>query len=243
MIINQVVSGGGGSAPASYRAFQKDANGKLVNSTSTPWIPLPSGTTDLDAYILYYAYKNTPANILSGALDLSSLTTLSGANAMSSCFYGCAGITSVNLSSLTTISAQEVCSSTFQDCTGITSVDVSSLTTISGYFACGYMFQGCTGLTSMVLSSLTSITGGQACRFMFAGCSNLTTLSFPALTSTSFGASSAFNNMLNGVTGCTVHFPSNLDPQNGSTVISSLTGYPNFGGTNTILAFDLPATE
>jgi hypothetical protein len=38
----------------------------------------------------------------------------------------------------------------------------------------------------------------------------------------------------------TIHFPSNLQ-----TKISTLSGYPNFGGTNgyVTLAFDLPATS
>lgn len=36
----------------------------------------------------------------------------------------------------------------------------------------------------------------------------------------------------------TLHFPSNL-----SSVIPTLTGYPNFGGTNTTILYDLPATE
>lgn len=75
----------------------------------------------------------------------------------------------------------------------------------------------------------------------FSGCVNLGHLFFPAL-KTIEGTSvlkSLFNTAVNG---CTIHFPSNLDPNKGSTVISSLEGYPNFGGTNTVLLFDLPAT-
>jgi hypothetical protein len=79
---------------------------------------------------------------------------------------------------------------------------------------------------------------------MFINCQNLTSVSFPALTSASFGSyKNQFSNMIQNVTGCTIHFPSNLDPQGGSTVISSLTGYPSFSGTNTVLAFDLPSTN
>ena len=44
--------------------------------------------------------------------------------------------------------------------------------------------------------------------------------------------------MLRGVTGCTVHFPSNLE-----AVIGSWSDVTNgFGGTNTTVLFDLPAT-
>ena len=67
---------------------------------------------------------------------------------------------------------------------------------------------------------------------------------FESLRSDSFGEyKSQFRGMLKNNSNIIVHFPSNLDPQTGSTVISSLYTYPNFGGTSTVLAFDLPATE
>ena len=45
--------------------------------------------------------------------------------------------------------------------------------------------------------------------------------------------------MLRGVTGCTVHFPSNLE-----SVIGSWSSVTNgFGGTDTVILFDLPLTE
>ena len=127
----------------------------------------------------------------------------------------------------------------FYNCTGLTSVDLSSLTTVSGSRAMRYAFQNCTGLTSVDLSSLTTVSGSQAMYGAFWDCKKLTTLSFPALTSTSFGSyTNQFNGMLQGVTGCTVHFPSNLQSVIGSW--SSVTA--GFGGTNTTVLFDLPAT-
>ena len=136
------------------------------------------------------------------------------------------------------------CQASFQNCLGITSVDLGSLTEISGEYSCNTMFSGCSNLVSVNLSSLTTITGNGCCDGMFAKCSSLTSLSFPALTSRSFGSRlNQFRDIIKNVVGCTIHFPSNLDPTGGSTVISSLYGYPNFGGTNTVLAFDLPATE
>jgi hypothetical protein len=75
--------------------------------------------------------------------------------------------------------------------------------------------------------------------YAFQGCTKLKTLSFPALTSNSFGSyTNQFNNMLSGVTGCKVHFPSNLQSVIGSW--SSVTS--GFTGTNTTVLFDLPAT-
>lgn len=80
----------------------------------------------------------------------------------------------------------------------------------------------------------TSSTGGA-----FANTS-ISELSLPALKSTSFGSyTNQFDYMLKGVTGCTVHFPSNLQSVIGSW--SSVTS--GFGGTNTIVLFDLPTTS
>ena len=99
-------------------------------------------------------------------------------------------------------------------------------------------FQGCKNLTSVDLSSLTTISGMGMYR-AFYNCTSLKSLSFPALTSTSFGSyTNQFNSMLSGVTGCTVHFPSNLQSVIGSW--SDVTA--GFGGTNTTVLFDLPAT-
>lgn len=174
------------------------------------------------------------------SIDLSKLETVSGTNSMCQMFYGCRYIEgTLNLGSLVSISGQGSCQETFRG-TKITGVNLSSLTTVSGTSACQYMFYGCTGLTSVNLSSLTSVSGSNGCQSMFYGCTSLTTLSFPALTSTSFGTfTNQFNNMLQGVTGCTVHFPSNLQSVIGSW--ASVTA--GFGGTNTTVLFDLPETE
>ena len=102
-----------------------------------------------------------------------------------------------------------------------------------------HAFHGCTGLTSVDLSSLTTVRGSSAMKKAFTNCTKLKTLSFPALTSKSFGSDTGqFDEMLTSVTGCTVHFPSNLQSVIGSW--SSVTS--GFGGTNTTVLFDLPAT-
>ena len=155
-------------------------------------------------------------------------------------FQGCTGITSVDLSSLTTVTGSFGFNYAFKGCTSLTSIDLSSLTTIENSNTCASMFEGCTSLTSVDLSGLETINGMYACQNMFKGCTSLTSLSFPSLTSNSFGTyTSQFNNLLSGVTGCTVHFPSNLQ-----SVIGSWTSVTaGFGGTNTTVLFDLPATE
>ena len=240
----------------------KDANGKIVGGSTIIDI---DGATDVNNYVLAYAYYQ--ANNIIGTVDLSSLTTISGNYGCSYMFFSCTGITNVDLSSLTTISGNSGCSYMFHSCYGITSVNLSSLTTVSGGSGCSYMFNGCTGITNIDLSSLTTISSQNGCAYMFQsctgitsvnlnslnqisgsrcltqmfrGCTSLTTLSFPALTSTSFGSNTnQFYQMLLGVTGCTVHFPSNLQAIIGSW--SDVTA--GFDGTSTTVLFDLPATN
>lgn len=64
---------------------------------------------------------------------------------------------------------------------------------------------------------------------------SVTSFSFPALKNV--GNTGVFSNMLISITGCTIHFPSNMQ-----STIETMAGYPNFGGTDTIVLFDLPAT-
>ena len=79
------------------------------------------------------------------------------------------------------------------------------------------------------------MNSGQPMFCAFYGCSKLTSLSFPALTVDSFGSEvGQLDRMLSGVTGCTVHFPAAIQAK-----IETMTGYPNFGGTNTTVLFDL----
>ena len=251
------------TAPALYREFQLNNNGMLRPNTTTAHIMSFTGMTDVSDYALARAYLSNTA--ISGAVDMSDLTTVSGSTACSSMFQGCTGLTSADLSSLTTISGSNACNSMFSSCTGLTSVDLSSLTTVSGSTACSSMFQGCAGLTSVDLSSLTTVSvingcnsmfrstkltsvdlpslttvsGSTACSSMFQGCTNLTRVSFYALDTNSFGTrTNQFDNMLSGVTGCTVHFPMRIQ-----STIGSWTSVTNgFGGTNTTVLFDIVCT-
>ena len=224
-----IKSGGSGSGDGITR--EVSAQGVYQMPASSFTFSLPSNATDVSNYALYSAFRDCTGLI---SIDLSSLTTISGSSALSTAFRGCTSLTSVDLSSLTTVSGSEAFSSVFYNCTSLTSIDLSSLTTISGSNAFSSAFSNCAPLTSIDLSSLTTLSGSYALQGAFEGCTHLTTLSFPALTSTSFGSyTNQFKNMLYGVTGCTVHFPSNLQ---------SVIGNWSLGGNNTIILFDLPAT-
>lgn len=172
--------------------------------------------------------------------DLSNLQTISNSYSICGMFSNCASLRSVDLSGLTTISGSYGnLQRMFDSCSSLTAIEMPSLTTVTCSEAFRQICLSCSNLTSVDLSSLSVLSGSSACYGMFWGCTSLTNISFPALNSNSFGNNTnQFGNMLYGVSGCTVHFPSNLQ-----SVIGSWSDVTNgFGGTNTTVLFDLPAT-
>lgn len=61
---------------------------------------------------------------------------------------------------------------------------------------------------------------------------------FRALTTQTNYVPNIFQPLCSQATNAVIHFPSNLE-----SIISGLSGYPNFGGTNTTIAFDLSPTS
>lgn len=115
----------------------------------------------------------------------------------------------------------------------LTTIDISNATSI-------YLRGACIGLTALQevkmdkAENVTITRNGASIGGTFKNTS-VTELRFPALKTAS---EIEIQYMLSDVDGCTVHFPSNLE-----STIQGLAGYPNFGGTNTTLLFDLPATS
>lgn len=232
------IEGGGGSS-SNFVGITKEVNSSGVYGfpTESFTFSLPSGAKDVSKYALYYAFRECTSLT---SVDLSSLSTISGNSALAYAFFSCTNLTSVNLSNLSTISGTSALTSAFYDCVSLTSVDLSKLSTVSGDGALNDVFQDCNNLTSVDLSNLSTISGYHVLFGAFNRCTSLKELSFPALTSKSFGSeTNQFYSMLFGVTGCTVHFPSNLESVIGSwsDVISG------FDGNSTQILFDLPATE
>ena len=203
--------------------------------TSLTSANLSSLTTISGSYALYYVFNGC---ISLTSADLSSLTTVSGDYGLSSTFYGCTGLASLSFPSLTTVSGNYALNEIFRNCTSLTSVSFPELVSLTSHRAFYGAFNG-THITSISFPKLTTLSGTQCLQYAFSYCTSLASVSFPALTSSSFStATSQFNLMLNAVTGCTVHFPSNLQSAIGSW--SDVTA--GFGGTNTTVLFDLPAT-
>ena len=217
------------TAPALYREFQLDGTGKLIPNTTTTHIMDFTGMTDISDNALYRAYSGNTA--ISGAVDMSDLTKVSGNTACQYMFYGCTGLISFDLSALTTISGSNACAYMFQNCTGLTSANLPALTTVNGVSPCGNMFNGCTGLISADLPALTTLTGYGACQSMFYGCTSLKTVYIGGTTVINFGTST--NQFTSMFQGCT----QNIDvyaPAANQAQIEAFSGYPNFGATRTV---------
>ena len=234
--IDNIESGGGSSSDFVGIPREITSDGVFDFPIENFIFTLPSNVKDISTYALHSAFYEC-AGLMS--VDLSNLSTISGFGALHSAFEYCANLTSVDLSNLSTISGTDALYKTFYECTKLTSVNLSNLSTISGKGALQNAFYECASLTSVDLSNLSTISGSIALQQAFYNCTSLKELSFPALTSNSFGLNTnQFNYMLMGVTGCTVHFPSNLESVIGSW--SNVTS--GFGGSNTTVLFDLPAT-
>ena len=248
-----------------YLELEVMPNGNLRHSTTTSRLLPLSGFTGINSYVLAGAYYGNTT--ISGPVVFQDLTNISGTYACAETFYGTrvsgfsapsltnvggeracyrmfvsSQITYASMPSLVTVSATWAFYEAFSK-SRVSSIDVSSLQTVSGLYAFSRAFYDCDYLTTISFPVLENITGQKAFYWAFAS-STISSLSFPALKSTSFGSyKDQFDGMLTGVTDCMIHFPTNLNPALGSTVISSLNGYPDFGGTHTQLSFDLPATE
>lgn len=193
-----------------------------------------SGVEEIKYYGCFSMFEYAQ-NLIS--VDLSGLKKI-GQGGCDAMFNNCYDLISADISNLEEINDSYACSVMFYK-TGITSIDVSKIRSVNGYDGCYAMFSY-TKLVSVNFSSLSVLTGQLAFERAFSDVTTLTTVSFPALKSDSFGTyTNQFKDMLKNDTGVTVHFPSNLQ-----SVIGSWSDVQDgFGGTNTTVLFDLPATE
>ena len=251
--IATIPSGGGVGIPRDL-----DNNGKLIFPTSSTFV-LDNSVKDIGLRTFQYAFS-ADENLQTA--DLSSLTSLSGDYGMAYSFNGCSNLTSVDFKNLETITGTYVLQYCFQNCQQLSSVNFSKLTSIvnSGI---SQAFRNCKLLNNIEFPLLTTLTsrafqytfynsnyqGNITIRFtslthiedemnvfesMLYGHNN-SVIYFPALTSSSFGSGLAqFKSMLSGAENTVLHFPTALQ-----TKISSMTGYPSFGGNNTTVLFDL----
>jgi len=163
-------------------------------------------------------------------------------NALMNAFTNCTNINCTSFSKIRTINSSG-CWDMFKGCTNLSGslgyIYFTNLTTI-GSGGCYEMFYGCNKIKVVRFTALNSIDGFTGpLYYAFNNCTSLTDIYFNALTASSFGTSytNHFYNMLYGCTGVKLHFKSNSSGL--STKIAGLSTYPNFGGTNTQILYDL----
>lgn len=154
---------------------------------------------------------------------------------LSYAFYGSTTLEEADLSAITEIPGGSAMQYTFGSCINLKKVDVSNIRTATGGSTFMNCFYGAKGLTEIRFDSLETMTSANCFNAAFRNFSTLTDVYFPALTPNSFGSNTnQFSNCVQGNTGVKLHFPASVQ-----TNIEKMIGYPNFGGTDTVILFDL----
>lgn len=175
--------------------------------------------------------------ICSGCTALKSVALPSlekiGDYGISEMFRNCTALESMSFPNVETISGYSFLYA-FQGCSSLKTVSLPKVETALGY-SFSYAFQDCTSLESVEFTSLKNIDVSTAMNRTFSRCSSLKDVRFPVLgTEGSSVISSALRYLLSDVNGCTLHFAASAESR-----IRTMTGYPNFSGTNTVVLFDL----
>lgn len=174
------------------------------------------------------------------SVNLGSLTSLADATCVN--MFKNSGVRSVDLHSLTMLGSTATTvgagkyNSMFYGCFGLESIDLSNLTTILGPSGTQsssplrYAFQQCTSLTSFSMPSVITMNGSYLLAHTFNYCSNLTTVTIGGTTNIDFGTKK--NQLANMFANCSQNITLNIATT--EAILSTFTGYPNFGCTGTL---------
>ena len=178
------------TAPALYRAFEKNG-GELIASTTESSIINLTGITYLTNFVLYGAYSNNTT--ISGTVDMSDVEVIEN-DAVGRAFSGCTGITSVDLTSLTTYSSGG--SEAFAS-SGITTIGLANLEILSsaGSFCdgtqltsitlpkCFFFFDAYRAFANTPITSadLSAVVIMENCAYAFTECSSLASVDLSSL--------------------------------------------------------------
>ena len=176
------------------------------------------------------------------APDFSKIKTISGASCCYCLFSANEYEGPLIFTNLESINGNDAFRDAFSGSQNITEVSFPKLEIVNGTNGANGAFSACPKLRTANFPKLYRIgirSSASIMSVLFSSCTSLQSVYFPAFIS-EYASSCVANldRMLDGVTGCTVHFPSNLQSVIGSH--SYVTA--GFGGTNTTVLFDLPAT-
>lgn len=266
-IINQIVKGGGSPVTGPRLEWTVDSYGYMRSTTSEKIDFTGVKYLEVGMGKAYYQNQNISGMVSFGDIeeikgssqtcmdmysscpnitiaDMSSVKIIASGGATELCYgtyRSSTGLVKVDLSSLTLVNGSRTFNQFCRYCTSLVEVDIRSLETIGSYatYCFTEAFNHCDAMTKFEFPSLSSMAVSGVFSYTFAGCANLASLWFYALNSNSFGAvTNQFNDMLYNCSGVTVHFPIAIQSTIGSW--SSVTS--GFGGTNTIVLFDIVTT-
>lgn len=212
-----------------------DENGNLTLATGD--LEDASEITKIGDYGMFSSFYGCTG--LTGSVSFPNLTSV-GFRGMQKAFYGCSGLTgSVSFPNLKTVGSSGLLNCFYRCLRLDGEINFNELTSI-GVDGLNCSFLSCQGITGPIYFTKLNNINARGLYQCFSYCHSLGSIYFYSLNSSSFGKNTnQFNLMLLGVSGCTVHFPSNLQSVIGSW--SDVT--TGFNGTNTTVLFDLPATE
>lgn len=203
-----------------------------LTSTGINWNQIETGGSGSSASNGYMSYIfNGCTGLLTTGFEGKTSIKKSGSSSylFYSAFSGCTSLTSSGLNDVKEINGKSCCHLMFSDCTSLSDPGLENVEIITDNTCCFGMFKN-TAVTVLRLTNYTGngVSGSTECFSNICSGCQLTDVYFNSL-NTYYLGSSVFNNMLSGVTGCTVHLPSNQ------------TYSGSFGGTNTTVLNDLPA--
>lgn len=195
------------------------------------------------SYAFRYAFEDC-TNL--SMIDFSNLTQIIGCQRVFEyTFFNCSNLETISFPKLKQLATQ-CFKNAFTNCSKLKNITFPKLEFVDeeGLYE---TFSSCVSLENITFPKLYQL-GKNSFRRTFRYCTGLKNIYFPSLENSTFsggqsndpfGYTTSRYYMLTDVTGCTVHFPNNLQNIIGNWV--SVTN--GFGGTNTTILFDLPSTN
>ena len=240
-------------------AFKQAFNSSNITSVSFPVLEKIGRSKSYNPSVSQISADYTFSDAFSGNTHLTTvnfplLKSTIGTNIFDNAFKGCTSLTTVNMPLLTNF----IGANAFEGCTSLTQWPLPAVSSFGG----DYAFKGCTGFTDVIVPYVRGIPN-----YMFQNCTNMTTLKLCKMTTGNannmvsgcssltdmyiYGAAidwtmttGQHSQWLSGTNGLKVHLPKRNDPNGGpygpdSCAMSQYAGYPNFGGTNVTLLYDI----
>lgn len=171
-----------------------------------------------------------------------NLETIDAAGAFYRVCFANTALETFSFPKLKTIKKDSVLKSALYYCEKLTSLTFESLEFLgepTDYGIMDTLCVACTSLQTVSFPALKYVYSDCALQFAFRACTGLKDIYFNSIQTNSFGeVTSQFSGFLWQSSNVTLHFPSNV-----SAAVSALEDYPDFGGTNITILYDLPATE